>query len=100
MIATLTRAVLLVPAALAVLAGGSAIAPAIGSAAECGPGTVYDPPTDTCVVAPAPAPAAWDAPPPPAAPAPPAPPSVLPPGMPPVQICPPIPFVAVCFPVN
>lgn len=94
MIAIVRRAVLVLPAALAALAGGSVIAPAIGNAAECGPGTVYDPSTDTCVVAPAPAPAAWDAPPPPAAP------SVLPPGMPPVQICPPIPFVAVCFPVN
>ena len=87
-------------AAFAALASSALIAPAVGSAAGCGPGTVYDAPTDMCVAAPAPAapaPAAWDAPPPPA-PAPP--PSVLPPGMPPVQICPPIPFVAVCFPVN
>ncbi len=97
MIATVCRAALVVPAAFAALAGGTAIAPAIGSAAECGPGTVYDAPTDMCVAAPATA--AWDAAPPPPAPTPP-PPSVLPPGMPPVQICPPIPFVAVCFPVN
>jgi hypothetical protein len=56
---------------------------------------VYDPSSNMCVVAPAPA--AWDT---PALPQAPAAPSVLPPGMPPVQICPPIPFVAVCFPVN
>lgn len=95
MIATVKRAAFVFPAALLALGGAAVIAPAIGTAAECGPGTVYDPPTDMCVAAPAPA--AWDAPPPPA-PAPP--PSVLPPGMPPVQICPPIPFVAVCFPVS
>ena len=96
MIATVRRAAFVVPAALAALAGPSVIAPAVGHAAECGPGTVYDAPTNMCVVAPASA--ALDAPPP--APGPPPPPSVLPPGMPPVQICPPIPFVAVCFPVN
>jgi hypothetical protein len=96
MIATVWRAALVFPAAFAVLAGGTVIAPAIGHAAVCGPGTVYDAPTDMCVAAPAPA--AWNAPPPP--PAAPPPPSVLPPGMPPVQICPPIPFVAVCFPVS
>lgn len=61
------------------------IAPAGSAAAVCGPGTVYDPPTDQCVAAPAAAPAPWNAPPPP---------------LPPVSICPPIPFVAVCFPVN
>lgn len=95
MMTTVRRAAFVVPAALAAMAGGSLVAPAIGSAAQCGAGTVYDAPTDMCVAAPAPA--GWDAPPP--APAPP-PPSVLPPGMAPVQICPPIPFVAVCFPVN
>lgn len=96
MVATVARAACVVPVAFVVVVGGAAIAPAIGNAAECGPGTVYDAPTNMCVVAPAPA--AWDAPPP--APGPPPPPAVLPPGMPPVQICPPIPFVAVCFPVN
>ena len=98
MIAAIGRAVWVVPAALAAFAAGAAIAPAIGSAAECGPGTMYDAPSNTCVVASPPA--AWDAAPPPPAPAAPPPASVLPPGMPPVQICPPIPFVAVCFPVN
>lgn len=58
-------------------------APAVSAAAECGPGTVYDPPTNQCVVAPG----QWNAPPPP-------------PALPPVSICPPIPFVAVCFPVT
>ena len=96
MTAYLKRVAFVVPAALGALAAGTVIAPALGNAAECGPGTVFDAPTNMCVVAPAPA--AWGAPPPPPAPAPP--PSVLPPGMPPVQICPPIPFVAVCFPVN
>lgn len=63
--------------------------PAVSHAAECGPGTVYDPATNLCVVAPAAAPAAWNAPAPPP-----------PPPLPPISICPPIPFVAVCFPVN
>lgn len=94
---TIGRAAAVVPTALAAFAGIGVVAPAVSTAAECGPGTVYDAASNMCVVAPAPA--GWDAPAPPAAPAPP-PPSVLPPGMPPVQICPPIPFVAVCFPVN
>lgn len=95
----LTRSAVIVPAALATFAGAALLAPALGSAANCGPGTVYDAPTDSCVVPPA-APAQWNAPPPPpAAPGTPGAP-VLPPGMPPIQICPPIPFVAVCFPVN
>lgn len=69
---------------------GVAAAPAVAGAAECGAGTVYDPPSDTCVVAPAsPPPADWNAPPPPPGPA-----------MPPLSICPPIPFVPVCFPLN
>lgn len=77
-----------VPSAFMLFAGTVAVAPAVSSAAECGPGTVYDAPSDTCVVAPAPA--NWNAPPPP----PPA------PALPPISICPPIPFVAVCFPVS
>lgn len=89
---TIRRAVTVVPTALAAFAGIGVAVPAVGSAAECGPGTVYDPPSNMCVGAPAPA--GWDV------PAPPPPPSVLPPGMPPIEICPPIPFVAVCFPVN
>lgn len=73
------------PAPLIALGGATVIAPATGHATQCGPGTVYDAPTDMCVAAPA-QPAQWDAPPPPP--------------MPPISICPPIPFVAVCFPIN
>lgn len=83
-----------VPVALLTFAGAAMVAPVLSHAAQCGPGTVYDAATDTCVLPPA-APAEWNTPPPP-----PAPPSVLPPGMQPVQICPPIPFVAVCFPIK
>lgn len=101
MTALLKRSAAVVPAALTIFAGAAVLAPALGSATQCGPGTVYDPPTDSCVLPPPPPPGPWNAPPPPPAPlgAPP-PPSVLPPGMPPIQICPPIPFVPVCFPVN
>ena len=43
--------------ALAVFGAAAELAP-VAAAAECGAGTVYDPPSDTCVVAPAaPAPA-------------------------------------------
>jgi len=64
----------------------SLVSPAVGNAIECGAGTVYDPPTDTCIAAPLPPP-----PPPP------------PPGwngdLTPyfsVGICAPIPFVSLC----
>jgi hypothetical protein len=79
-------------AALVTAASAAVMAPAVGNAAVCGPGTVYDPASDMCVAAPAPAnPAEWNAP---------APPPPPPPPLPPISICPPIPFVAVCFPVN
>lgn len=72
------------------LCGGALAHAAVSNAAECGPGTVYDAATDTCVGAPSPVPAAqWDAPAPP-----------VPPPLPPLSICPPIPFVAVCIPVS
>lgn len=87
----LRRATLVLTGTIVAFAGGAVAAPAMGYAAECGPGTVYDAPSNMCVVAPAPA--VWDA------PAPPPPPPAAP-GLPPVSICPPIPFVAVCFPVN
>ncbi|BBZ01148.1 hypothetical protein MCHIJ_05850 [Mycolicibacterium chitae] len=60
-------------------------APATGNAAECGAGTVFDPPTNTCVAAPLPPPP----PPPPAWN------GDLTPGFS-VGICAPIPFVALC----
>ena len=87
--ATVGYVAAVLPAALAAFAGVAGLAPAVANAAECGPGTVYDAPSNMCVAAPAPA--GWDAAPPPPAPAPP---------LPPISICPPIPFVAVCFPVN
>ncbi|MEI6254664.1 MAG: hypothetical protein WCP30_17850 [Mycobacteriaceae bacterium] len=87
--ATVGYAAAVLPAALVTFAGVAGLVPAVSNAAECGPGTVFDAPSNMCVVAPAPA--GWDAAPPPAPPAPP---------LPPISICPPIPFVAVCFPVN
>jgi hypothetical protein len=57
------------------------VSPAIGSAAECGPGTVYEAATDSCV----------GALPPPAPP----PPGDLTPGFS-LGVCAPIPFVALC----
>ncbi|BBZ35675.1 hypothetical protein MCNF_42800 [Mycolicibacterium confluentis] len=64
------------------------IAPATSSAAECGPGTVYDAPTNSCVAAPPP-------PPPPPAPPPPAWNGDITPYFS-VGICAPIPFVSLC----
>jgi hypothetical protein len=84
------RSALVVPVAVAALAGAALAAPAVSNAAECGPGTVFDAAANLCVVAPAPV-GQWNAPPPPPAP---------PPPLPPISICPPIPFVPVCFPVN
>lgn len=72
-------------AAVASLAVATAIAPAVADAAECGPGTVYDPPSDTCVAAPLPPPP----PPPPAWNG-----DVTPYFS--VGVCAPIPFVALC----
>lgn len=89
MIPTFKRSAIVVSAALAAFAGAVAV-PAVSTAAECGPGTVYDAASNLCVL-PSAAPAQWNAPPPPPPP---------PPGIPPISICPPIPFVAVCFPVN
>ena len=62
------------------------IAPATSSAAECGPGTVYDAPTNTCVAAPLP---------PPPPPPPPAWNGDITPYFS-VGICAPIPFVSLC----
>ncbi|MBU3750855.1 MAG: hypothetical protein FGM52_10455 [Mycobacterium sp.] len=89
MIPGVSRAAVLRAAAALTLAGAAVAAPAVGKAAECGPGTIYDAPTNMCVLPPA-APAQWNAPP--------APPP--PPALPPISICPPIPFVPVCFPLN
>ncbi|PQD98268.1 hypothetical protein CYL16_22970 [Mycobacterium sp. EPG1] len=82
------------------VAGMAALAPlavsvmisAPANAAECGAGTVYDAPTNTCVVAPLPA---APAPPPPPPPAPPPWNGDPTPGFS-IGICAPIPFVALC----
>ena len=75
----------IVSAALAALAGAAVISPAVGRAAECGPGTYYDGPSNTCVVAaepppPPPPPPAWNGPTPYVS----------------ASICAPIPFVSLC----
>ena len=44
------RPVGVVAAALAALAGAALAVPAVSNAAQCGPGTFYDAPTDTCLV--------------------------------------------------
>ena len=84
--ATMKRTLAVVPAALVVLSGTAVISPAVSTAVGCGPGTVYDPPSDSCVVAAEPAP-----PPPP-------PPPVWNGPQPWVSasICAPIPFVSLC----
>jgi len=71
------------------LAFVTAISPGVGNAVECGAGTVFDPPTNTCVLAPLP--------PPP--PAPPPPPPAWNGDITPyfsIGICAPIPFVSIC----
>lgn len=85
------------PAALAAIASPVLIAPAVAGAAQCGPGTFYDAPSDTCLVAvvePAAAPLPPPAPPPPA----PLPPPAPPPPTPYVtaSICAPIPIFNLC----
>ncbi len=65
---------------------------AVSKAAECGEGTVYDAPSDTCVVIAQPL---GQPPPPPEAPPPP-PPAWVPTPHVSIGICAPIPFVALC----
>lgn len=73
-------------AAVASLAVVTVMSPAAGNATECGVGTVYDPPSNTCVAAPAP---------PPPPPPPPAWNGDITPYFS-VGICAPIPFVSLC----
>ena len=75
-------------AAFAAVASVTVISPGVSNAAECGVGTVYDPPTNTCVAAPLPA-----APPPP--PPPPRWNGDPTPGFS-IGVCAPIPFVSLC----
>jgi hypothetical protein len=73
-------------AVLASLTLISLVSPAVASAIECGAGTVYDPPSDTCIAAPLPPP-------------PPPPPPAFNGDLTPYfseGICAPIPFVSVC----
>ena len=71
MLSPANHLILVVPAVVAPLVIATFAPPAVSSATQCGDGTVYDAPSDTCLVdAQAPAPQA-PAPPPPAAPAPP-----------------------------
>lgn len=73
-------------AALVAFAIGTVVSPGVSSAVECGYGTVFDPPSNTCVAAPAPPP-------------PPAPPPAWNGDITPyfsVGICAPIPFVSLC----
>nr|ABP44772.1 hypothetical protein Mflv_2294 [Mycolicibacterium gilvum PYR-GCK] len=84
------RSTAVAAAALVPLAMLSVMMPAAADAAECGVGTVYDAPTNTCVVAPLP-----PAPPPPPPPPPPPWNGDPTPGFS-IGICAPIPFVSLC----
>ncbi|MUL85183.1 MULTISPECIES: hypothetical protein [unclassified Mycolicibacterium] len=80
------RLTTIITAAGASLAFVTVISPGVGNAAECGAGTVFDPPSNTCVAAPLP---------PPPPPPPPAWNGDITPHFS-VGICAPIPFVSLC----
>lgn len=80
------RLMTVVTAAVASMAVVTAVSPAVGNATECGVGTVFDPPSNTCVAAalpppPPPPPPAWNG-------------DITPYFS--VGICAPIPFVSLC----
>lgn len=85
------RLAVVVAGSVAPLAAVTLVSPGVSSATECGVGTVYDAPSNSCIVA---------APPPPLPPPPPPPPPLPPNGdLTPyfsVGICAPIPFVSLC----
>lgn len=86
MLRTIHRAVAVGVAALGTLAFVTVLTPGVSDAVECGWGTVFDPPSNTCVAAPPP-------------PAPPPPPPAWNGDITPyfsVGICAPIPFVSIC----
>ena len=56
MVGMIHRLAILGAAALAPLAFVTLVSPGVGNAIECGWGTVFDPPSDTCVAAPLPPP--------------------------------------------
>jgi hypothetical protein len=88
MTAFIHRFVIVGAAAFALLAFGTMLSPGVSNAIECGQGTVFDPPSNTCVAAPLP-------PPPPPPPPPPAWNGDITPYFS-VGVCAPIPFVSVC----
>ncbi|MGA5542570.1 hypothetical protein ACPCIR_12030 [Mycobacterium sp. NPDC051198] len=80
------RLTTIIMAAVAPLAVVTAISPVVSNATECGVGTVFDPPSNTCVAAqlpppPPPPPPAWNG-------------DITPYFS--VGICAPIPFVSLC----
>jgi hypothetical protein len=86
MATTIHRFAIIGATALAPLAFATVISPGISNATECGQGTVFDPPSNTCVAAalpppPPPPPPAWN--------------GDLTPYFS-VGICAPIPFVSLC----
>jgi hypothetical protein len=89
MATTIHRFTFGVAAIVATLTSAAMVSPAASRAAECGPGTVYDAGSNTCVVAEAPPPALPPPPPPP-------PPYTGPVPWVGVSICAPIPFVSIC----
>ena len=61
MVGIIHRLAIIGAAALAPLAFVTVVSPWVSNAAECGWGTVFDPPSDTCVAAPLPPPPpAWN----------------------------------------
>jgi hypothetical protein len=77
------RLAIVITTAALPLAFVTAISPGVGYAVECGAGTVFDPPTNTCVVAPLPPPPppAWNG-------------DITPYFS--IGVCAPIPFVPIC----
>ena len=86
MVGKIHRLAMIAAAALAPLTLVTVVSPGVSNAAECGSGTVLDPPSNTCVAAPLPPP---PPPPPPAWNGDPT------PGFS-IGICAPIPFVSLC----
>ncbi len=90
MIGIATHLARIVPVGLAPLVIAASVSPAVSKAAECGEGTVYDAPSNTCVVV--------AQPPPPEAPPPPPPPPAWNGPRPHVSvgICAPLRFIRIC----
>jgi hypothetical protein len=86
MTAFIHRFAIIGAAALAPLAFVTMVSPGVSNAVECGQGTVFDPPSNTCIAAPLP---------PPPPPPPPAWNGDITPYFS-VGVCAPIPFVALC----